>query len=98
MQFQDAIKVCFQKYVDFNGTAKRPEFWWFFLFLFVVNIALSQFLPILGTIFSLATLLPALAVGTRRLHDTGKSGWWQLIGLTGIGILVLLFFWSQEGK
>ena len=92
MQFQDAIKICFQKYVDFTGTAKRPEFWWFFLFLFVVNMALSQFLPILGSVFSLGTLLPALAVGSRRLHDTGKSGWWQLIGLTGIGILVLLFF------
>jgi uncharacterized membrane protein YhaH (DUF805 family) len=98
MQFQDAIKVCFQKYVDFKGTAKRPEFWYFFLLLFIVNVASSQFFPILGSVFSLATLLPALAVGARRLHDTGKSGWWQLIGLTGIGVFVLLFFWSQEGK
>ncbi len=98
MQIQDAIKVCFQKYVDFTGKATRPEFWWFFLFLFVVNLILGQFLPILGSVFSLATLLPTLAVGARRLHDTGKSGWWQLIGLTGIGIFVLLFFWSQEGK
>ncbi|EMY67904.1 PF05656 domain protein [Leptospira vanthielii serovar Holland str. Waz Holland = ATCC 700522] len=43
-------------------------------------------------------LLPSLSVGARRLHDTGKSGWWQLIGITGIGVLVLIFFWAQKGK
>ncbi|TGL61295.1 DUF805 domain-containing protein [Leptospira ognonensis] len=98
MQFQDAIKVCFQKYVDFNGTAKRPEFWYFFLFVFVVSMVLNQVHQVAGGVFSLAILLPSLAVGARRLHDTGKSGWWQLIALTGIGYFVLLFFWSQEGK
>ncbi len=97
MQAQDAIKVCFQKYLDFNGKAKRPEFWWFFLFVVVVNLFVNTFLPMIGWLLTLALLLPSLAVGARRLHDTGKSGWWQLIGLTGIGFIVLIFFWAQKG-
>ena len=44
------------------------------------------------------TLLPLLALGARRLHDTGRSGWWQLLMLTGFGILVLIVFWAQESK
>jgi uncharacterized membrane protein YhaH (DUF805 family) len=97
-EIQDSIKTCFQKYVDFNGTAARPEFWWFALFTFVVSYILSAISPILGGIFSLATLLPSIAVGTRRLHDIGKSGWWQLIAFTLIGIFVLIYFWAQKGK
>jgi len=54
--------------------------------------------PITG-IFMLATLVPSLAVGARRLHDTGRSGWWQLIGIIPlIGIIVLIIFWASQGK
>ncbi|MCW7465008.1 DUF805 domain-containing protein [Leptospira levettii] len=98
MSFQDAIKVCFQKYVDFNGNAKRPEFWYWVAFTFVVSFILQMFLPILGMVFSLAVFLPSISVGARRLHDVGMSGWWQLIGLTGVGLLVLIYFWAQKGK
>ncbi|TGL44652.1 DUF805 domain-containing protein [Leptospira perdikensis] len=98
MSFQDAIKVCLQKYADFSGNAKRPEFWWWVVACIIISAAISVVLPFLAGVFSLAVLLPSLSVGARRLHDTGKSGWWQLIGLTGIGILVLIFFWAQKGK
>ncbi|MDZ4725290.1 MAG: DUF805 domain-containing protein [Leptospira sp.] len=97
-EIQDSLKTCFTKYVDFNGTAARPEFWWFALFNFVVSNILNQIHPIAGGVFSLAILLPYLAVGVRRLHDIGKSGWWMLIALTGIGVFVLIYFWAQKGK
>ncbi|PJZ84931.1 DUF805 domain-containing protein [Leptospira harrisiae] len=98
MSFQDAIKVCFQKYADFSGNAKRPEFWWWVVFCIIISAGLNMIIPIIGGIFSLAVLLPSLSVGSRRLHDVGMSGWWQLIGLTGIGFLVLIYFWAQKGK
>ncbi|MBM9549192.1 DUF805 domain-containing protein [Leptospira sp. 201903074] len=98
MSFQDAIKVCLQKYADFTGNAKRPEFWWWVVFCIIISAAISVVLPFVAGVFSLAVLLPSLSVGARRLHDTGKSGWWQLIGITGIGLLVLIFFWAQKGK
>ncbi|MCG6143544.1 DUF805 domain-containing protein [Leptospira bandrabouensis] len=98
MSFQDAIKVCFQKYADFSGTAKRPEFWWWVVFCIIISAILNMVLPIIGAVFSLAVFLPSLSVGSRRLHDVGMSGWWQLIGLTGIGVLVLIYFWAQKGK
>ncbi|TGL85084.1 DUF805 domain-containing protein [Leptospira congkakensis] len=98
MSFQDAIKVCLQKYADFSGKAKRPEFWWWVVASIIISAALNMIFPLIGGIFSLAILLPSLSVGSRRLHDVGMSGWWQLIGLTGIGLLVLIFFWAQKGK
>lgn len=98
MTFQDSIKVCFQKYADFNGRAKRPEFWWFMLFLFLTSLALGLVSDVLSALFSLATLIPSLAAGARRLHDTGRSGWMQLLGLIPIlGWLVLIYFCAQEG-
>lgn len=81
MSFQDAIRVCLQqKYADFSGRARRPEFWWFVLFCFLVSVALSIVHQWLAWAFQLAVLVPSIAVGTRRLHDIGRSGWWQLIG------------------
>ena len=55
-------------------------------------------LPVLSDIYSLAVLLPSLAVGVRRLHDTDRSGWWLLIGLVPlIGFIVLIVFFVQKG-
>ena len=88
MNFGQAISTCFSNYATFSGRASRPEFWWFFLFQILVSIAASMLGDVVAGLVSLAVLLPALAVGARRLHDIGKSGWWQLIMLTGIGLLV----------
>ena len=95
MNFGQAISSCLSRYATFSGRASRPEFWWFFLFQILVSIAASMLGDVVGGLVSLALLLPALAVGTRRLHDIGKSGWWQLIALTGIGLLVLIYWWVQ---
>jgi uncharacterized membrane protein YhaH (DUF805 family) len=94
-----AIRSCLAKYAVFNGRASRPEFWWFQLFCGVVLIAaevvVSPAVPFsdyhaLGLIAILLTALPALAVAVRRLHDTGRTGWWLLIGIVPLlGDLVL---------
>jgi uncharacterized membrane protein YhaH (DUF805 family) len=97
MTFQDSIKVCFNKYVDFSGRAGRSEYWWFVLFVVAGCVVLSFISYWLYILFALATLLPQLAAASRRLHDTGRSGWWQLIGLIPlIGFIVLIVFLAQE--
>ncbi|WP_037607564.1 DUF805 domain-containing protein [Streptacidiphilus rugosus] len=92
-----------KNYVGFSGRARRQEFWMFFLFnaiieavLYAVDSAIGS--PILVGIYGLAVLLPYLAVAIRRLHDTGRSGWWLLIALTCVGYIALLVFWATEGE
>ncbi len=98
MTFQESIRVCFTKYADFTGKAGRSEYWWFFLFVILVSLAASMVSDILGGVISLATLLPSIAAATRRLHDTNRSGWWQLICFVPVvGIIVLIVFLAQQG-
>lgn len=105
--FQAAVKTCFDKYATFKGRARRPEYWYFALFTFAGSIILSivdavvfmsqNFSP-LSSLFSLAMLVPSLAVGARRLHDIGRSGWWLLIALVPvIGFIVLIIFLVKKG-
>jgi uncharacterized membrane protein YhaH (DUF805 family) len=108
MPFADAVRTCLNKYVDFTGRARRSEYWWFFLFNVGVSIVASIIDAIIGTrsgngfgllegLAGLALLLPGLAVGARRLHDTSRSGWWLLIGLVPcIGFIVLIIFFVQD--
>jgi uncharacterized membrane protein YhaH (DUF805 family) len=99
MSFQESIQVCFKKYADFSGRASRSEYWWFALFIVVVSAALSLFSNMLSGLFSVAVLLPSIAAATRRLHDTNRSGWWQLVGLVPvIGLVVLIVFLAQESR
>ena len=95
MNFGQAISVCLSKYATFSGRASRPEFWWFFLFQVLVSIVASMLGDTISMLAGLALLLPALAVGARRLHEIGKSGWWQLLLLTGIGFFLLVYWWAQ---
>ena len=98
MNFGQAISTCFSKYVTFTGRASRSEFWWFFLFQIIVMVIASFLGDVVSGIVSIALLLPAFAVGARRLHDVGRSGWWQLLTLTGIGVLVLIYWWVQPSE
>ena len=95
MDFVQAIKSCLGQYATFSGRASRSEYWWFFLFQVLVMVATGMLGDVINGLASLALLLPALAVGTRRLHDIGRTGWWQLLLLTGIGFFVLLYWWVQ---
>ncbi len=95
-----------KKYAVFGGRARRMEYWYFMLFNIIIAAALSWIDNLVGTyvlsgLYSLAVLLPEIGVGVRRLHDTGRSGWWLLIGLIPlIGTIILIIYFvydSQEG-
>ena len=97
MNFVDAVKTCFTKFVVFEGRASRSEFWWWTLFCALVLIALAVVsLDWVGDIFALVSLLPSIAVGARRLHDIGKSGWWQLIWLIPLIGWIVLIYWAVQ--
>ncbi|MGG1688424.1 DUF805 domain-containing protein [Pseudalkalibacillus sp. NRS-1564] len=88
-----------KNYVNFQGRARRKEYWMFTLFNVIFSIvltiveSLADISPFLTSIYSLFIILPSLAVTVRRLHDTGRSGWWVLIGLIPlIGSIVILVF------
>jgi uncharacterized membrane protein YhaH (DUF805 family) len=98
MDFVTSIKTCLaEKYAEFNGRASRPEFWWFMLFCFVVNMLAGMiFRGWISTLISLALLVPSLAVGARRLHDIGKSGWFQLLGIIPVIGWAILIYWTVQ--
>ncbi len=79
-------KVVFENYANFSGRARRQEYWMFFLVNIIISFVLgfvagliSPSLVIIANFYSLAVLLPGIAVGVRRMHDVGKSGWFILI-------------------
>jgi uncharacterized membrane protein YhaH (DUF805 family) len=96
------LNVIKQNYVNFEGRARRQEFWTFVLINILITIVLSVVAAVIGTgilsmLFSLATLLPTIAVGVRRLHDRDMSGWFMLLGLVPIANIVLLVIMCLEG-
>lgn len=99
MTFGESISICFKKYATFEGRASRSEYWWFFLFTFIASAAAGIISETLSALFSLAVLLPSLAVGARRLHDTDRSGWFLLLWIIPVlGWIVLVIWAIQEGK
>jgi uncharacterized membrane protein YhaH (DUF805 family) len=106
MNFTDAIKSGFQNYANFSGRDQRSAFWYWVLFSVIVGTVLTlvdqqlsdEGTPILSGLFSLATLIPNLAIAARRLHDTDRSGWWQLlVFIPLIGIIVLIVWYASRG-
>lgn len=100
--YLDVIK---NKYAQFTGRSRRKEFWMFVLFNFLVGVVLAivdralGLNGILNGVYTLAILVPAIALWVRRLHDIGKSGWWVLIGLIPfIGAIVLIVFAVQDSN
>ncbi len=99
-----------KKYVVFSGRARRKEYWYFFLFNTIIGFVLSFIegltsiaagtdYSVLAGIYSLAVLLPSIGVSIRRLHDTGRSGWWLFINLIPlIGAIILLIFMVSDSQ
>ena len=92
-----------KQYADFNGRARRSEYWYFFLFNILISFAIGFIsgligLPFLGALYSLAVLIPGIAVAVRRMHDIGKSGWILLAGLIPIiGSIYILILFVTDG-
>jgi uncharacterized membrane protein YhaH (DUF805 family) len=105
--FREAIITCLRKYFTFSGRASRSEYWWFFLFCilggFIASAAEAFINGISGTpngptllsgAFNVATFIPSLAAGFRRMHDTGRSGlylFYPLIAMVGLAIFIGVF-------
>ncbi|KPP83157.1 MAG: Integral membrane protein [Oceanicaulis sp. HLUCCA04] len=105
MNFIEAVKSVYSNYANFQGRARRSEYWWFFLFVFIVAFILSAVeTMVTGTmflylIFLLASIIPSIAVQVRRLHDTGRSGWWILLSFIPlVGPIVLIVFYVMDSE
>ncbi|TPW31143.1 DUF805 domain-containing protein [Martelella alba] len=108
MGFQDAFKLVFSNYANFRDRSSRGAFWYWVLASWIVSVILSMIdygllgasdnVGILGGIWSLAIIVPNIAIGARRLHDINRTGWWQLLALTVIGSLVLIYWFCQPGQ
>ena len=88
VSFPDAIRLGFQHYFDFRSRSTRAEYWWWVLFVILTQQVLNVVNIRIGILFGLAVLIPGLALGTRRLHDINKSGWWLLMWF---GIFLIRF-------
>ncbi len=105
MGFTEAISSGFANITNFEGRASRPTFWYWVLFIWllelIVGLVLGRgngFVAFIAYVVYLILWLATVAVGCRRLHDTGKSGWLQLIALIPcVGIIVLIVFWVMPG-
>ena len=115
MGFGQAISSGFSNLTNFSGRASRSEFWWWMLFVWIVNVIVGTILNIavpndgtnsMGFFASVAWwivyvifFLATLGVAVRRLHDTGRSGWWVLLQLICcIGTIILIVFWVQPSQ
>ena len=105
MGFADAVKAFFSNYVKFDGRSSRSEFWWAMLGIFIINIligvlgALSETIGgLVSMVFSLAIIIPFIAIGIRRFHDLNKTGWLVILLLIPlVNIVVALIFFTQRG-
>ena len=110
ISFGDAIRICINKFVDFSGRASRAEFWYWYLFSFLVLIipgwimgatsgAIHTIFAIIYWILAAILILPSLAVAWRRLHDTGRAGgWWFISFIPLIGQIILIIWWATPGQ
>ena len=96
MNIIEATKLFFTRYVDFNGRSRRSEYWWAYLAVVIISAVLTAVLGELAYIWSLATLVPQIAITIRRLHDIGKSGWFYLIGLIPLAGPIILLVWMCQ--
>ena len=98
-------QVVLERYAQFTGRARRAEFWWYALANVIISVAfnilgaITTLFAIIGFIYWLGVLIPGIAVGIRRLHDTDRSGWWLLIALVPfVGFIVLIVFLATDSK
>lgn len=111
MGIGEAIRSALRQYGTFAGRARRAEFWWFVLFVFLVSIGAdildaAIFRPLvwhstagpIADLWTLATFIPSISISVRRLHDVNRSGWWWWLWLVPvIGIIILIVWFASRG-
>ena len=105
MDLATSVKTCLGKYATFQGRSSRSEYWYFILFMTLVNLVLSVVGGILGDlglvlsgVVMLGLLVPGLAAAVRRLHDIDRSGWWYLLVLVPlVGAIIVLIWFCKRG-
>ena len=107
MNFGQSISYCFSNYFNFNGRGARSEYWWFVLFTIILEFGGSVWDASMGDTSGngfmywcavAITFFPSIAAAARRLHDVNKSGWWQLIAITIIGLIPLIIWLASVGE
>ena len=104
MNFTQSIQTCYKKFFDFSGRASKSEYWWFWLYniiLYLLQFVFQGDLALLISLIVIANIIPSVAAGVRRIHDSNKSGWNLLIGLIpliGLWVFVLLAQDGSKGK
>lgn len=105
--FVEALQLGFRNYFLFSGRSSRGALWFWVLATVIISIVLSAIdsilfgsenFGLLEIIWNLVTFIPGIAIGARRLHDVNRSGWWQVIGITVIGLLVLIYWFVKPGQ
>lgn len=108
LSFNEAVGTCFRKYFDFSGRARGSEYWYFILFSFILYVVATVLdINLFGNtwedsgplymITSVVLFIPSISSAARRLHDSGKSGWWQLLYFTVIGAVLVLYWLIRKG-
>ena len=98
--FIDALK----QFANFSGRATRQQYWMFILIYIIISVLLSIVDGLMGSvilsgILTLVMFIPSISIAARRLHDTGRSGWWQLLVLIPlIGAIVVIVFLCQASQ
>ncbi len=106
MSFMEAIQSVFSQWNVFTGRSRRSEYWYFVLFNIVISVIFStlagitgfDFFTWLSSIYSLVAMIPGIAVGIRRMHDIGKSGWNLLWSLTCVGVILVIVWLAKDSE
>lgn len=108
MSFSEAVSTCFRKYLVFSGRARRPEYWWFVLFILLASLVLVAIdiaifgiegeLQPLSDIFAVATLAPSFSAAWRRMHDVGRPGYYNFAPLLPVPLFGLVFLFPDTSS
>jgi len=96
MTFKQSVATCFRKYANFKGRARRSEYWFGCLSVGILSALIEGIVPDFAWVWSVVIWLPTLAIGIRRLHDIGRSGWWYLINLIPVAGQIIFLIWACQ--